>query len=203
MAAKMTAEMWRIGARNVLIGGLIVLVLMGGGSLAVSLLSDQSFEDALETVFDLLWITVFAMVLICWIWGRSASGKLLLECGSGHNRVLFMLVAVMFAIHGVRNWGALDHGQVLPDYMFWFSCALFFIIIGLGRVQIREKGIWQNGYLLKWEKIQSYEWSGQAQGAFKVQLRSRFPFAGGVLLIPDEHKDACCRYLGEHGVARI
>ncbi len=87
---------------------------------------------------------------------------------------------------------------------FFFSSALFYAIAGLSRVQIRENGIWQGGSLMKWGKILAFEWNGRTEGAVKVQLRSRFPFAGrGVLLISDEHKEACCRELEAHGVARV
>lgn len=202
MAAKMTAEMWQIGARNALIAGLTILVLMGLGTLAVTKLSDRSFKDALSITFGLFWITVLTNFLISWIWGRSVSGKLVLDCGPSPSRATAFFAAAMFVVSGLIYFEQPNGAP--PGYKFWFSFALFYLIMGLSRVQIRENGIWQGGSLMKWGKILAFEWNGQTQGAVKVQLRSRFPFAGrGVLLIPDEHKEACCRELEAHGVARV
>jgi hypothetical protein len=202
MAAKMTAEMWQIGARNALIAGLIILALLWGSTLVVSLLSDQSIAHALGTVFELFWIAVFTSFLISWIWGRSVYGKLVLDCGPGPSRTICFFAGAMFTISGVIHLAQSNGGPI--GYKFWFSAALFYAIAGLRRVQIRENGIWQGGNLMKWEKILSFEWNGRTEGAVKVQLRSRFPFAGrGVLLIPDEHKEACCRELEAHGVPRV
>lgn len=201
MAAKMTAEMWRIGARNALIAGLIILVLLGLGTLAVTKLSDRSFRDALSITFGLFWITVLTNFLISWIWGRSVSGRPVLDCGPSPGRATAFFAAAMFVVSGFFY---LEHSDgALLGYKFWFSGALVYVMMGLSRVQIRENGIWQGGSLMKWGKILAFEWNGQDQGALKVQLRSRFPFAGrGVLLIPDEHKEACCRALEAHGIAR-
>jgi hypothetical protein len=201
MAARMTSEMWKIGARNALIVGLMILVLMGGGTVAVSFLSEQSFGHALGTVFELFWIAAFTHFFISWVWGRSVYGRLALDCGPGPSRALYFLTAAMFVVTGIF----LEQSNGAPlGYKFWFSGALLYVLLGLSRVQIREKGIWQVGSLMKWEKILAFEWNGQDQGVIKVQLRSRFPFAGrGVLLIPDEHKEACCRALEAHGIARV
>ncbi len=202
MAAKMTAEMWQIGARNGLIAGLTILVLMWGGTVAVSFLSEQSFALALGTVFELFWIAAFTNFFISWIWGRSGSGKLVLDCGPSPGRAISFFAAAMFTMSGLINLAQSNDGPI--GYKFWFSGALLYVILGLSRVQIRENGIWQGGSLMKWGKILAFEWNGRTEGAVKVQLRSRFPFTGrGVLLIPDEHKDACRRELETHGVARI
>ncbi len=202
MAAKMTAEMWRIGARNASIVGLIIVVLMWGGTLAVSFLSGQSFADALGTVFELFWIAAFTNFFISWVWGRSVYGRLVLDCGPSPGRAISFFAAAMFTMSGLINLAQSNGGPI--GYKFWFSGALLYVMLGLNRVQIRENGIWQGGSLMKWGKILAFEWNGQAQGAIKVQLRSRFPFTGrGVLLIPDEHKEACCRELEAHGVARV
>ena len=202
MSAKMTAEMWKIGARNALIVGLIVLVLLWGGTLVVLLVSDQSFLHALGVVFDLFWIAVFTNFFISWVWGRSVYGTLVLDCGPGPSRALYFFTAAMCVVTGLIF---LEQSNGAPlGYNFSFSAALFYTIAGLSRIQIRENGIWQGGNLMKWEKILAFEWNGRTEGAFKVQLRSRFPFTGrGVLLIPDEHRDACCRELEAHGVARV
>ncbi|MBL7647685.1 MAG: hypothetical protein JNK74_15985 [Candidatus Hydrogenedentes bacterium] len=202
MAARMTAEMWKIGARNALIAGLTILVLLWGGTLVVSLLSDQSFMHTLGVVFDLFWIAVFTNFFISWLWGRSVYGTLVLDCGPGPSRALYIFNAAMFVVTGLIF---LEQSSGAPlGYRFSFSAALLYTIAGLSRVQIRENGIWQGATLMKWEKILAFEWNGQVQGAIKVQLRSKFSFTGrGVLLIPDEHKEACCRALEAHGVARV
>ena len=202
MAARMTSEMWKIGARNALIVGLMILVLMGGGTVAVSFLSEQSFAHALGTVFEVFWIAAFTNFFISWVWGRSVYGTLVLDCGPGPSRALYFFTAAMSVVTGLI-FLVQSNGAPL-GYNFSFSAALFYTIAGLSRIQIRENGIWQGGSLMKWEKILAFEWNGQDQGVIKVQLRSKFSFTGrGVLLIPDEHKEACCRALEAHGIARV
>lgn len=202
MAVKRTAEMRRIGARNALIAGLLLLVLMLGTALVLSLLSAQSIEDALGTSTKLIWFLVFAIFIYTWIWGRSASGYLVLDCGPAPNRIVYWVAASMFVLCGLLN---MQPSNSLPlEYTFWFSCALFYVMMGLGRVEIRENGIWLGACLFKWRKIQSYELSGDAQVILKIRTRSWFPFADRVvLLIPDSDRDNCSHYFEAHGVVRM
>lgn len=204
MAAKMKVEVLRIGASRALLCGMVLLLPVAGLVFAVSAVADRSLVDSGRITFESFWIVALILFIYYWSMGKANSGPVLLDCGPAAFRTLILIGAassVFVGVLGIGNPGGLF---LFPGSFFWFTNAIVQFVLGLGRVQVRENGIWQNGYLLKWGKIQSYEWSGEAQGALKVQTRSKFPFAGrGVLLIPDEHKEACCRELEAHGVARV
>ena len=58
-----------------------------------------------------------------------------------------------------------------------------------GRLQIREGGLWTYWGLLRWEKIESLQWSGDS--TLMVKAKSRLPFLGrGALPVPPEQKQA-------------
>jgi hypothetical protein len=45
--------------------------------------------------------------------------------------------------------------------------------------------------LLKWQKIQSYQWEGETDSTLMLQAKTKLPFLGrGALPVPIEHKDA-------------
>jgi len=205
MAAKMTAEMWRIGARNASIVGLVLLLPVAGLVFAISAVADRSLLDAGRITFESLWIVALILFIYYWSMGKANSGPVLLDCGPAAFRTLILIGAASSVFVGVPGIGNPSGLFLFPGSFFWFTNAIVQFILGLGHVQVRENGIWQNGYLLIWEKIQSYEWSGKAEGALKLHFRPKFlPFAGrGVLFIPDAHKEACCRELEAHGVARV
>ncbi|MCF6284010.1 MAG: DUF5673 domain-containing protein [Candidatus Hydrogenedentes bacterium] len=71
--------------------------------------------------------------------------------------------------------------------------------MALGRLQIREKGLWQHWSLLKWQKIESYEWKGESDCILMIQAKTIFPFLGrGALPIPIEQKAAVEKLLQAH-----
>ena len=61
--------------------------------------------------------------------------------------------------------------------------------MAFGRLQIREGGLWQYWGLLRWDKIEFYQWSGDSTLVLKA--KSHLPFLGrGALPIPPEDKQA-------------
>jgi hypothetical protein len=118
------------------------------------------------------------------------------------NRFLYLFGAGTFALNGFINLGISSTPYAFPGYLFWFSGAAFYLLTGVGRLQLCENGIRQNGNLLRWAKIESYEWNGEPESALKLQTRTRV-LGKGILCVPDEHKEEFCRSLEERGVVRI
>ena len=204
MAARMTAEMWLQGANNALVCVTLALPLFGTLTLGISVFMEQNLWDSAEIVFCLFWIVVLLAVTFEFVRGRVSSGPVLLDCGPTPIKFLYLFVASTFALNGLLNLGTSGTIYTFPGYLFWFSGAAFYLLLGTGRVQLCENGIRQNGNLLRWAKIKSYEWNGAPGSALKLQMRTWLTLVGKVIvLVPDEHKEECCRLLDERGVVRI
>ena len=94
----------------------------------------------------------------------------------------------------VRNINS-DVVDMLSVIMMTVS-AVFLLTFALDRQQIREKGIWFLGGLIKWDKIDSYDWD---EDFLLVQKKVRFPFGAKVRIrVPPEHKDSVEELLKEH-----
>ena len=75
--------------------------------------------------------------------------------------------------------------------LFGLTFCVYWVIMAFGRLQIRQNGIWQFWSLLKWQKIDSYEWKGESDSTLILQTKTKLPFLGrGALPVPLEHRDA-------------
>gem|GEM_PF-4621628 len=80
--------------------------------------------------------------------------------------------------------------------MIGAAIAAHFIILAMGRLQIREGGVWQYWDLLPWSRIAEYGWSDD--GTLLVKCKRKFGLAGyGALPVPPERKDEVDRLIQE------
>ena len=203
MSAKMTRELWLIGARNAFFVMCFIGAVIGGGTLAISVLGKQSVWAAFAITFGLLWTASMIVSIYCWVVGKFGAGPVVIDCGPVAGRTVYLINAGLFSLFGLFHRGIVGDLPYSSGYLFCFTAVALYLFMAFSRVQFRENGVWQSGYLLRWQKIKSYTWSGQADGVLKLQVRTRFPFLGrGALIVPDSMKEACCRLLDEQGIAR-
>ena len=200
MSAKMTSTAWERGFKNMLICGVGVLVTYAVIMAVVVLFFHKSAGDAYYIAASVLCACAFLAFLAGWIYGRATAGPILLDCGPHPTRWLFLLQGVLFLFLGGMGWysgKSAAAGLGVSGPVFLVSFAAFWLVAAAGRLQIRENGIWQYWSLLRWGRIDSYEWAEDATLLVKARgflsLLSR-----GALPVPPEHRQAVAELLARH-----
>lgn len=203
MATHMTGASWKRGATNTLICAAGVFVVLAVMAIVIAMLTGRTIQYAGLMAFAVLWAAVFTWNVVVWLIRRYSSGPPLLDCGPHPGRALFLTIGSLSAILGLC--GAFGQAELGPFQvgisLFQLSAAVFCAILGLGRLEIREKGIWQYTSVLTWHKIESCEWAGKSGSTLLIRTKTKFPIFGqGELPVPVEHKAAMARLLQEHGI---
>ena len=204
MPAQMTPTAWGQGLKNALLCGLGVLVFWGAIAAAISLIFDQALFDSFGLAFAVLWSLIWLAFLGTWLYGRTAAGGVLLDCGPHPTWYLFLMQAVLFLILGLA--GGLAASSVsrvfgIAGPIFGVSFAAYWFILATGRLQVREKGIWTYWSLLRWGKIGSYHWASDSN--LLVRPKGPFWWFRGALPVPPEHKQAVEEFLAKHCPAQV
>ncbi len=200
MPARMTPTAWGRGMLNALICGVIFFAFWLLVAEVISILSHRSLADSWWFAFAILWGLVFLLFLGTWLYGLNAGGTLLLDCGPHPTRFLFLINAALFLFIGLSGgfaMGSLSRSFAYVGPIFGISFGIYWLIMATGRLQIREGGIWQYWALLRWDKIESLQWSGDT--TLLVKAKSRLPFLGrGALPVPPEQKQPIHELLQKH-----
>ncbi len=196
MPAQMTPTAWGQGLKNALICGIGVLAVWCAIAAAISLILHRPIFDCFGVAFAVLWGVILLAFLATWLYGRTAAGGVLLDCGPHPTWRLFLMQAVLFLI--VASSVSSVFGIAGP--VFGVSFAAYWLIMATGRLQIRENGIWQYWSLLRWGKIGSYYWASDS--TLLVRGKGFFTWLQGALPVPPEHKQAVEEFLALHCPAR-
>ena len=200
MPARMTPTAWGRGIANALICGVILITIWLLVGVLISSISHRPLADSFWPAFAILWGLGFLLFLGTWLYGLNAGGSVLLDCGPHPTRVLFLINAALFMVMGLTGvlaLGSLSNSFALAGPVFGVSFGVYWLIMATGRLQIREAGVWQYWALLRWEKIETLQWSGDS--TLLVKAKSRLPFLGrGALPTPPEQKQAINELLQKH-----
>ena len=212
-AKRVPRAVWRQGARNLmstkfLICGIGTVAAWLAVSFGISWISDQPLRHSFRTGFGVLWVVIFVVFLGTWLYSKRVAGPTLLDCGPYPLRKLSLFTGTFLVLVGLAcglGWflvGKPDNqeGIDLPlTITFAITSGAYGLIIGFGRLQIRENGIWQHCGLLKWDRIQSYHWEGETDHTLMVRLKGGlFHFAHLVLPVPSGRKDRVHSLLQQH-----
>ncbi len=200
MPARMTPTAWGRGMANALICGVIFFAFWLLVAEVISSFTHRSLSDSSWPAFAILWVPIFLLFLGTWLYGLKAGGRVLLDCGPHPTRVGFLFNAALFLVIGLGGgfaMGSLSRSFAYVGPIFGISFGIYWVIMATGRLQIREGGIWQYWGLLRWDKIESLQWSGDF--TLLVKAKSRLPFLGrGALPVPPEDKQAITELLQKH-----
>ncbi len=199
MPAKMKSTAWEQGFWNLPICAVGVLVFHAIITVVVALVFHKSAGDAIAIAYTVLWVFFDLAFLAACIYGRATAGPVLLDCGRHPIRLLFLIAAIILLLDGVAGWisgrsSAAWYGVSGP--VFLISFAAFFFIIATGRLQVREKGLWQYWGLLRWSKIGSYHWDDDSN--LLLRPKGFLGLLRGALFVPPKHKQAVAELLARH-----
>jgi hypothetical protein len=207
---KISSTVRRLGATNLLIIGVVLLLAWLALAFVFSLTLKQSFTASFRTSFAAILVFIPLHFLVSWLYGRCGRGRILLDCGPFPNgRQLFLsgfaLYASLFAFVGL---GAVFSGATAPDllsiawlaFLSWSSVSC--LIMASARLQLRERGIWQYCNLIRWSRIGSYRWADDS--TLLVKYSGRLWFLRRVVLVAPEHRQAVDDLLTQHcGVRHV
>ncbi|MHB0939422.1 MAG: hypothetical protein ACYDCO_26920 [Armatimonadota bacterium] len=184
MQAQMSPAAWGAGCRNagiVSIGLLFAYVLL---ILAFHFLLDQSWLYAFRNSMGVVWAVSFVGFFVQYLRGWLARGDVLLNCGSRPMRFMFFFNACVFPYIILSSTSFFTDIPLAMKIVLAASFVVFYLVMGLGRMQLCEHGIWTYAELVKWERIKSYHWE---DASLFVEYRSKTPIpAKGVLSFPPD-----------------
>lgn len=107
--------------------------------------------------------------LMYWGLGKATAGRLLDDFGPFPHRRSYLLSGALFLVIGVAAWAAAPPATL--DLTTWKHNLLFIylaapvlgvsnMIVGLGRLQVRERGLWVYFQLAPWRRMRDVVWDG-------------------------------------------
>lgn len=149
--------------------------------------------------FDLLLIAGFPILIGYGLWRRRQAGSVLMNLGRSSRHKMFLGIGVLLILLSIVELVSsfVENGTDAVDVssIVWgLSFGVFFLFMGLSGLEIREAGIFSDGQLLNWERIESYEWG---EKALTVRLK-RWWFKTVSFPVPRLHRDAVSDLLAQH-----
>lgn len=190
----MTSAAWERGIKNALMCGVLVWSVLGCVAFVISWLAQQSLMLSAAWAFGVFWVISFIWFLVSGLTGLIARGntdELLLDCGPHPTRKLFLQTGAMFLIAGIAFGVASAEWISVAGSLFFVSFAVFWFILGTGRLRFYRSGIWQYWSLLRWEKVKAVRWQGDQDATLLLQTKARFTILGrGAFPVVIEQKEA-------------
>lgn len=194
MKPRMTAAAWQQGFRNALLCSVLVLAVIGALTAGISGLFRQPLKDSAIFAFCIFWFSIWAVFVIGWLRSRAARGSVTIDCGSHPAKNLFLINACVFLAlsigAGIGFTDRFAHAEIIGGF-FGITFSVYWVILASGRLQFTEDGVFQYWSLLRWDRIASWEWAGDARPTLLLRAESRFAWLGrGALPIPAAQRDA-------------
>ena len=154
----------------------------------------QTFDIAFRSISIFLLIAGFVWMAV----SRLGAGPLLLDTGAVYpGRGWFIAGVLGYLIVLSLDF---DFGNLLRSLTSQANTLLlviYFAVLALGRLQVREQGIWLYTVLLPWNKIESYTLSDRV---FYFQVNGLWLWMRKTYVVPEAHVEAFETYLLEHNV---
>jgi hypothetical protein len=141
--------------------GLLVAALSGASVILLFLVLRQFeihlFRGTAKNIFEAVLAVVFLSIPTHMMLERLRSGSALTDLGPSPLRTMFLLSAALLTIATVGGLltRSLSYGQAAVSMAQGVSLAA----LGLTHNQIRSRGIYNGGGLLRWKRIARYEWT--------------------------------------------
>ncbi len=149
------------------------------------------------------WHMSIVVTVIVWIaigyglWCKRQAGSVLLSLGWSSRHKMFLVLGVLVILALIPFvWDLLRAGAELKEVSYvltGLSVGVYWLFSGWSGVEFREAGIFSFGQLVKWERIESYEWGEKA-----VTVTPRWWFKTVNIPVPPLHKDAVSDLLARH-----
>lgn len=122
--------------------------------------------------------------LVMWFWRKQYTGSLLLNVGRTRSHWLILGTGMIFLLLAVGQTYTLiiqtaeffseDNNILLFNIVINWALAIFLLVSGLSKLELREKAICFMAAVIKWDEIKSYKWEGKQQNILTIWLKKRF-----------------------------
>jgi hypothetical protein len=180
------------GLRNALLCLVGVLTLVGCVSAMCLTWGVPLFYAMLGSLLALLGL-VMVIILSGWLRDRNSSGPVLLDLGpnpvrNSLRKAAWSVGALAVSIGPMTGWLTKEAEVAIIAGGSLGLVALFFFLLSIGRLQVRESGLWVCWQLLRWGKIGSWRWEGDS--ALWVNTKGFFSWYQMILPIaPGQRKE--------------
>jgi hypothetical protein len=160
-----TSRAYLQGLQNALLCLLGVLALAGGLTATVWRAWGVPLLAAVLGSLLALWGITMAVILGIWLRNRNSSGSVLLDLGPNPGREVSRKLAWSFGVLAVSAASAIGWQSIAAAAAITAGGALFaasLLLMGRGRLQVRENGLWVGWELLPWGRIGSWRWEGDS-----------------------------------------
>lgn len=137
-------------------------------------------------ITDAIIIILVMVQLLNELFAVYKQGKLIVKCEGGKVYIIFwiwMLFLFILLLYGsIRNYMNVkkygfnidrDINQVLMG-IFWIEFSSLNLIRSSRGTEIREKGIYKNGFFCKWHRIRSFYWTSSTTVKFEINSFLKF-----------------------------
>ena len=188
---------WFQGLKNFFFTFLVIGAFAGSIAIIPIFGFEQSIKNGFEISFAIIWIVLCVWFIFAWYSRGQRAGSMLLDIIPLPNRWLFLIMGALAIILGFL--GSLDYIWVDTEYsrlisiVVGLSAGIVFVIVSFSRIQVHENGILAYVDLIKWSKIESFEWVYDNQKLYTLKLRykGKLPavLRGGAIPVPVEKKE--------------
>jgi hypothetical protein len=167
-----------------------------------------------EYGYFILYITyaiIIVVWLLSWFFRKRKAGDLLLEIGKTEETEIFLASSIAYvALSGFMVWQLIGHilkgfpkninlTHELPTVLSFLGLTIFYIAIGLSKLEFRENGICFMFRFYAWENIKFYYWKHSKPASLRLRYMSKFPLLPRILSLtmPVKYRDAVSDILNE------
>ncbi|MBM4050245.1 MAG: hypothetical protein FJ279_34550 [Planctomycetes bacterium] len=118
--------------------------------------------------------------------GRPPCGLAMATIGAG----CALLAALGTLVEAVTRSDAVQLHNIARG-IFWLSMGVYILFLWASKRSIRERGMIVYGQLMKWEKIQGFEWDAEDPCMLVLNVKRRLPWwRSGYVRVPADKRDA-------------
>jgi len=99
---------------------------------------------------------VWLVLIVTWLWSKMQAGSLLLVLGQQNKVMMLVGIATVLMVIPIFILGQSPDRFIYGYYNL--VSGIYLLLYSLSSLEIREKGIWSHGSLIRWEQIESYVW---------------------------------------------
>ncbi|MFN8414451.1 MAG: hypothetical protein U0Z26_18875 [Anaerolineales bacterium] len=168
-------EVWLQGMKNAFFTSLAMLAVVGLISAIPILGFSSSTRNSLAISFGIIWSGIFLWFFLNLFSFRQKAGQVLLDVAPIQNGWLFFVTGIIMIILGFSGFADFLGKDTKYSWLISVGVGLFSgvyaLIMSFSRIQIYENGILAYIDLIKWSKIEAYEWIDDNGKSFTLKLK--------------------------------
>lgn len=181
--------------------------LLMGFALAFVFATLMRWQRPSSDLFSLAYVMVVLTWLLSWPVRRQDAGEVLLNAGRTlQHKLLFWIGILEVGVAIYFTWPSLIvpvrsvEYISIPQIVFWWVFAIFFLVLGLSQLELRENGFCFMYTFVRWQRIKSYAWEPSRPNTLTIQVKPYLPLMPGFISItvPSSHRDAVEQIVAAH-----